>query len=157
MYCDLRLASDTSNNVVKFTSDLSICLRNNRSKASNWPTLKACPLVKEYKYIMISYNEYLYHYSVMAASLVSSSALEPQSRNRRMQNKPRQGSKFSTRLPLLAHFAGPRLDHPRWATVGWLVHGQRTVLQGPVGSSKYWTIKICLATKPVTGCRFCFP
>ena len=56
MYCDLRLASDTSNNVVKFTSDLSICLRNNRSKASNWPTLKACPLVKEYKYIMISYN-----------------------------------------------------------------------------------------------------
>lgn len=54
MYCDLRLVSNTSNNVVKLTCDLSICLRNNRSKASNWPTLKACPLVKEYKYVMIS-------------------------------------------------------------------------------------------------------
>ena len=43
MYCDLRLVSNTSNNVVKFTCDLSICPRNNRPKASNWPTLKACP------------------------------------------------------------------------------------------------------------------
>jgi hypothetical protein len=107
---------------------------------------------------MTIYNKHRFY--IVAVSLVSSSLLEPQSPHARIQMKARHPN-FPRWLPLLAHFVshGPRLAFKASCCTVGAFTGKEICCRVPAGSSSstsYWTAKICMLAKPVTGWQFLF-